>query len=165
MKCSKPILVIMTLANSYAFTGDIAAGPRIEVAPYPPDARDQSAARAAFDGDKTYLVVWQHGRDFYETETSDILAARVSADGRLLDEKPLAVCAAADSQLAPAVAFAGGVFMVVWSDLRNGKDFNIYAARVAPDGKVLDRDGFQVAGGERNQYGASVAAGDGRFLV
>ncbi len=165
MKYSGLIFASPFLAVASAFAGDIAVGPRVELAPDPPDARDQIAAKAAFDGGKTYLVVWQQGRDFYETETSDILAVRVSADGKPLDGKPIVVCAAADSQLAPAAAFAGGAFLVVWSDLRNGKDFDIYAARVTPDGKVLDKDGFLVAGGERNQYGAVAAASGGKFLV
>lgn len=175
MKTLNMTLAVLALAATVT-AGDISTGPRVEVSPNLPDSRDQSAARAAFDGDKTYLVVWQQGRDFYQTETSDIYATRVSVDGKLLDDKPIAVCAAVECQLSPSVAFASGVFLVVWSDLRNGKDFDIYAARVTPDGKVLDQDGFPVAGGapsspggsvaaSQNQYGPSIAPGDGKFLV
>ncbi|MBA4388091.1 MAG: hypothetical protein C0404_08930 [Verrucomicrobia bacterium] len=164
MKTLNLTFALLAMA-AVAAAGDINAGTRVEVSSNPPDARDQSAARAAFDGDKTYLVVWQQGRDFYQTENSDIYAARVSVDGKALDEKPIVVCTAEECQLSPSVAFAGGVFLVAWSDLRNGKDFDIYAARITPDGKVLDKDGFLVAGGLRNQYGPTVAPGDSKFLV
>jgi hypothetical protein len=62
---------------------------------------------------------------------------------------------------------------VVWEDLRNGKDpstgsgqgWDVYSARVTADGKVLDVDGFLVAGGEHNQCRASVAFSKGNYLV
>lgn len=165
-------------AAGVAAAGEMKVGARVEVGPNPPDMRDQGSVRVAFDGDKTYLVVWQQGRDFYQTESADIYAARVSADpsagsgqaAKLLDEKPILVCAAADSQLSPSVAFCkagegGGVFLVTWSDMRSGRDFDIYGARVTPDGKVLDKDGFLIAGGPHNQYGPTVSRGNGKFLV
>lgn len=140
-------------------------GARVDVASQPPDARGQFEPRVAFDGDGTCLVVWQQGRDFHKGQTADIYAARVSADGKALDDKPLAVCVAADSQFAPAVAFSNGVFLVAWGDLRNGKDLDLYAARVTSDGKVLDKDGFLIAGGTNNQCCPAVAPGEGNFLV
>jgi len=39
----------------------------------------------------------------------------------------------------------------VWQDLRNGKDYDTYAARVTSDGKVLDPEGIAVAVAKDNQ--------------
>lgn len=146
-------------------TGPMKVGARFEVAPHPKDIRDQINPRIAFDDDETYLVVWQQGRDYFEMESADIFAARVSCDGKLIDANPIAICTVPDSQVSPAVAFAGGVFLVVWSDLRNGNDFDVYAARVTPGGKVLDKDGFLVSGGARNQCEPAVTSGNGKFLA
>ncbi len=164
-RCITGVLIgILTTVSAMA-AAPMKVGSGVEVAPQSPDARAQSGARVAFDGEKTYLVVWQQGRDFYETETSDIYAARISADGKALDAKPIKVCAAKESQLSPRVAFTAGFFLVVWSDLRSGKDFDVYAARIKPDGTVMDEDGFLVAGGAHNQYGPTLAPGGGKFLV
>jgi len=47
--------------------------------------------------------------------------------------------------------FGGGEFLVVWQDLRNGVDWDVYAARVGPAGNVLDPNGVLIAGGVGNQ--------------
>jgi len=81
-------------------------------------------ARGAF-GEGIYLVVWQDGWSGVEA-TADIKGMRLTA-GTLepLDPEPITICAAADAQESPAVAYAGGVFLVVWQDFRNGKDYDI----------------------------------------
>lgn len=123
-----------------------------------------------------YLAVWQDGD---ETADSDgpgtgIYCARISPDGKALDPKGIPVCQAKDYQLRPRVAFAhstssgqaGNVFLVVWEDYRNGADGDIYAARVTPEGKVLDPDGFPVAAiKDRNQVYVAVASNGKDFLV
>src|SRR5688572_4182669 len=91
----------------------------VDVAPRSEDVREQLVPRASFDGEETFLVVWQQGNDYYETESADILAARISSSGRVLDERPIGVCTAPNSQMNPVVAFSDGVFLVVWMDLRN----------------------------------------------
>jgi hypothetical protein len=73
----------------------------------------------------------------------------------------------------PSVSSDGKDFLVVWDDLRNGKDpstgsgqgWDVYGARVTGDGKALDADGFLVAGGERNQCRAAAAFSKGNYLV
>ena len=43
------------------------------------------------------------------------------------------------------------MFLVVWQDLRNGKDWDVYAARITPQGRLLDTDGFAVSNARHSQ--------------
>ncbi len=98
-------------------------------------------------GKDIYLVAWQSGM----RRQGDIVACRVDLAGKVLDAKPFVISAAKDDQEMPRVCFGGGNFLVVWQDLRNEKDYDVRAARVSPDGKVLDPEGLLVAGGAHNQ--------------
>jgi len=117
-------------------------------------ARGQPAA--AFCGG-VFLVAWKSGHlapgDLRKglNYIGDIAACRLSPAGDVLDAQPLAVSSAADLQERPRIAFGGGVFLVVWHDIRNGRDWDVYAARVSPEGKALDPDGLLVCGGAHNQ--------------
>jgi len=131
----------------------------------------QYHAQAAWSAHaKVWLVVWQQG-DPTGDETAnggrsqDIYATRVDADGKVLDPKGIAVCAAKDFQGRPAVASDGKDFLVVWHDLRTGKDWDLYAARVSGEGKVLDADGFLVAGGAYNQCLPDLVFGGGSYYA
>lgn len=143
----------------------------------------QDKAAAAF-GAGVYLGVWQEGAETadFEGRGTDIYCARITADGKCLDPKGIPVCRVKDNQLRPRVAFAhltgsagslqagegqgNGVFLAVWEDWRNGTDCDIYAARITPEGKVLDPDGFAIAAAtNRNQIYATVASGGKNFLV
>ncbi|MEO0183269.1 MAG: FlgD immunoglobulin-like domain containing protein [candidate division WOR-3 bacterium] len=114
-----------------------------------------------FDG-TNYFVVWHDRRtqpDFY-----DIIGARVSQDGAVLDPDGILICPAPYMQSYPRIAFGGTNYMVVWHDYRNG-NFDIYGARVNPSGIVLDPDGIAISTADRNQ-GAPAVAYDGiNFLV
>jgi hypothetical protein len=144
----------------------VVAGETVIVMPTPGDARAQLNPAVAYDGKGIYLVVWQQGRNYYQSQSADILAARVDTQGRVLDRQPIVVCKAAASQEQPQVAYAGGRFLIVWHDFRNGRDWDVYAARVTPGGQVQEPDGFRVAGGPQNQAGPVVApAGDSFLLV
>lgn len=65
----------------------------------------------ASDG-RDYLIVWQDGRDPRLTGV-DILAARLTGQGQLLDANPIAVCTIPGAQSLPAVAFASNAYLVV----------------------------------------------------
>ncbi|MBA4387902.1 MAG: hypothetical protein C0404_07965 [Verrucomicrobia bacterium] len=128
-------------------------------------------------GKGLYLAVWQVGVN----EKADIVGLRIDRSGKALDAKPFVICAARDCQEQPRVAFApstsstssgqagpgqgGGVFLVVWQDLRNSRDWDIYAARVSSDGKLLDPDGIAVVTGDRNQSAPEVCFAAGSFQV
>jgi hypothetical protein len=113
------------------------------------DHRDAYTPCAAY-GKEVFLVCWQSGRlakgDLRKgvTGESDIVGLRVGRDGKAVDDKPFVVSTAKNKRQSPRTAFGGGVFLVVWHDLCNGKDWDILAARVSPEGKVLDPDGIAV---------------------
>ncbi len=129
---------------------------------------------AAACGKDAFMVVWQSGRIAEgslvwgrgEPEGSgDIVGCRVDKSGKVLDAKPFVISAAADLQEKPRAAFGKDIFLVVWQDLRGGKDYDFYAARITPDGKVLDPDGILVAAGAHNQANPAVAFDGSNFLV
>jgi hypothetical protein len=147
------------LACGAAFGSE--AGAPIDVAPKVAGTQLQLWPRAAWAADsKSWLVVWREG--YINEEATDVWCARVSADpstgstgspqagsglvGKALDPAGIKVCAAKDRQERAVVASDGKGWLVVWEDFRNGKDYDVYAARVSPEGRVLDPDGFLIAG-------------------
>ena len=124
----------------------------------------QATPAVAF-GQGMYLAVWRegwHGKG----GAARVYAARVSAEGKLLDSQGIEVAPAQSGvQERPRVAFGGGVFLVVWQDFRSGKDYDILAARISPEGKVLDREPLAVSAGPRNQVLPDVASDGQGFLV
>jgi hypothetical protein len=130
------------------------------------DGRRLQRQPAVVRGKTVYLVAWCDGTLQAERPTADIYCARIDADtGKSLDPAGIRVCAATDLQERPAVAHDGKNFLVVWQDFRNGKDYDIFAARVDEQGKVLDPDGFPVVQRPNNQARPAVAFGGGNFLL
>lgn len=150
-----------------AADGGLGAGPAFAVAPdCARDGRHLQREPAAAFGKGVFLVAWSDGTRQLEQPTADIYCARIdAATGKALDPAGVRVCAAAGLQECPAVAFDGTNFLVAWQDLRGGADYDVYAARVDPAGKVLDPDGFPVAAGKANQARPAVAAAGGHFVV
>ncbi len=113
-------------------------------------------------GDSNYLVVWQSGFN----ENSSIVGMRLNLLGDKTDQTPFAICDAADAQEQPRVAYNNGTFLVVWSDLRNGKDYDVYGARIAAtDGTVIDPNGVIVAEGSRNQKDPYACSNGDGFVI
>ena len=110
-----------------------AQGPAVDVAPQAQGTRIQQWPRAAWsEGAKCWLVAWREG-DVTEGK-SEIWCARVSADGKALDPQGLRLAEARNLADRPSVASDGKDFLVVWEDLRNGKDWDLYASRVTGEG-------------------------------
>jgi hypothetical protein len=65
----------------------------------------------------------------------------------------------------PDVALGPSSWLVVWADHRNGRATDIYGARVALDGSVLDSRGIKIAVADGTQANPRVAAIGGRWLV
>jgi hypothetical protein len=141
------------------------------IAPPAGELQPQYFPRAAWNPSaKTWLVVWEDGLPTGDGTSGDgqgqnILAVRVSVEGSILDAKPIEVCRANGLQLRAKVASDGKDFLVVWHDLRNGKDWDIYSTRISSEGKVVDPASVAIASGEHNQCFPEVVFGGGSYYV
>jgi hypothetical protein len=105
----------------------------------------QAGPRVAFDG-TNYLVTWRDTRTGAANE--EVYAARVTTSGTVLDPDGIQVSAEpADLQEPGDVAFDGTNFLIAWWRFELSGPFEIYAARVSPDGVVLDADGIPLESG------------------
>jgi hypothetical protein len=121
---------------------------------------NQYTPAVAFDG-TNFLVVWEDDR----SGSGHVYGARVTLQGTVLDSSGLIISQAADDQYAPALAFDGANFLVVWEDPRTGGISNIYGARVTTQGTVLDSAGFVISQASSDQYSPAVSYGGMSFLV
>ncbi len=80
------------------------------------------------------------------------------------DPAGIPVSTAVDSQGGTRVAFGNDQFLVVWTDMRNGI-YDIYGARVALDGTVLDPVGIPICTEAAYQQHVDVAFDGTNFLV
>lgn len=108
-------------------------------------------------GDNGYLAVWVDDRtslllipnmfgapsyNHYTGTKWDIYAARLDADGNLIDQTPIIVTQELLMQATPAVAWNGENWLVAWSGETGPFEccptYSTFAARVSPTGQVLD---------------------------
>jgi len=152
------------LTGSLRAQDGIRVGPEraLPAAPGPADGGMAATPSVAFGGG-VYLVAWREGWQG-KGGSARIVAARL-AGGRLLDPRafPLATTKGGTQEL-PRVAFAGGLFLVVWQQF-NGRDCDVRAVRVEPSGKVLDVRPIELAVGPRSQALPDVASDGSAFLV
>ncbi len=135
------------------------------VSPKVTGSRQQVWASAAWsEKGKCWLVAWREG--FLNEEKGEIWCGRVSADGKALDPSGILVAKGKGMRDRPRVASDGDGFLVVWEDMRNGKDWDVYGARVSAGGKCLDPGGFVIAASEHNQCRPDVIFdGKGYYVV
>jgi MYXO-CTERM domain-containing protein len=123
---------------------------------------NKPAAQVAFGGG-VYLVAWADAN-------GSAGAARVSSDGTLLDNPPLAL--PQDAYLGGAaqgaqVIFDGTQFLVAWTSVPGGPAYfetNVHGVRVAPDGTF--GAGIDVTGRGGETYLTGLASdGNGQWLV
>jgi hypothetical protein len=124
----------------------------------------QYSAAVAFNGTH-FLVVWSDERNLGVTGV-DIYGTRVGTAGAVLDSPNLAISQAPGDAVSPAVASAGGDFLVVWEDGRNSATTgdDIYGARVI-NGVVSDPSGLAIAVAPDFQAAPAVAASGINYLV
>ncbi len=100
---------------------------------------EQDDADVAFDG-TNFLVVWTDERAGGDS-VARIHGARVSPGGQVLDPDGFAITQGPFSQSVPAVAFDGNNYFVAWGGIYDDTAYyNIWGARVSPQGQVLDPD-------------------------
>ncbi|MEO0306203.1 MAG: T9SS type A sorting domain-containing protein [candidate division WOR-3 bacterium] len=121
---------------------------------------NQRYPSVAFDG-TNYFVVWQD----YRSGNWDIYGARVNRIGTVLDPNGIAISTATNSREYPSVAFDGTNYFVVWHDSRSDPFYDIYGARVSPDGTVLDQNGIAISTATGGQGLPSVAFDGTNYLV
>lgn len=157
------VLVGLIIALSVISRADdlvLNLGPEIVVAGNVPGHGLQSYPSVAFNGE-VYLVVWQEGPTAPGSGGTDIYGARLDKQGKPLDLEGIPISKAREHQEKPVVAASGKDFMVLWQDYRNGKDWDVYGARVTGEGKVLDPEGIAIATGPGSQ-GWPALASDGK---
>lgn len=128
-------------------------------------ADDQLAPAIASSG-AGYLAVWQDARNLANSGV-DIFGARLNNSGGVTEINGLAISTAAGNQVSPAVAFAGGTFLVVWTDARNlgTTDNDIYGARVSTAGAVSETGGLPISRAAGDELAPAVAPSAADFLV
>ncbi|MCS7257982.1 MAG: T9SS type A sorting domain-containing protein, partial [candidate division WOR-3 bacterium] len=121
---------------------------------------EQYEPALAFDG-VNYFVVWS---DFRNSD-SDIYGTRVTPTGIVLNPSGIPISTAGDDQWWPAVAFDGTKYLVVWTDYRNGDNYDIYGARVNTAGGVLDPQGLELINRPYDRCQARLTRGPGNQLL
>jgi hypothetical protein len=119
------------------------------------DQIDPAVAR----GDGDWLVVWADGRD----GAPGVYGARVDETGLVLDPDGIAITTGSGDQSAPAVAFDGTTYLVVWED-GGGSDLDVRGRRVSAGGVALGPE-IVVAGLSDDQRAPAVAGGTGGWIV
>ena len=125
----------------------------------------QGNAAAAFNG-TNYLVVWQDNRNITNTGV-DILGARVTSAGKVIDLRGTNISTAVSNQYNPSVAASAGTFLVVWQDERNQgtTGVDIYGTRVSGNGAVTDPAGLTLSTAATDQTQPAVAGDVTTFMV
>jgi hypothetical protein len=125
-----------------------------DLTPAPAVGRQESPQIAR--GDNGYLAVWTDLRTALRPPLGvfggpysgpglgsmmDIYGARLDVNGRLLYTTPIIISQAPYNQASPRVGWNGQNWLVAWvTERENDRNFSdVMAARVAPDGTVLDR--------------------------
>ncbi len=106
--------------------------------------RGQNSPSCASDGDE-FLVSFNSYR--CDSSYGDIFAARITADGEVLDTNGFSVCGAAGDQSESKVSYGNGYFLALWEyegDF-DSTGFDVYGSRISPSGMVLDPDGKEIA--------------------
>ena len=109
-----------------------------------------------------FLVVWQ---DFRNGVHDDVLGARVTSAGAVLDPNSLLLSTALGAQRLPSVAGNTNGYLVVWQDRRSGSSDDIYGTRVGLDAAVRDASGLAICTVLGDQKAPSAAGLNDRFFV
>ncbi len=109
-----------------------------------------------------FLIAWEN------SGSDDLQGAIVLSDGNV--QPVITISDAPDRQYAPAAAWNGVVYTVLYQDLRNNSFFldersDIYGTRVDSDGMVLDPNGFPVQNAPVPEIDPAITALNGVSLL
>ncbi|MFZ1946632.1 MAG: FlgD immunoglobulin-like domain containing protein [bacterium] len=127
-------------------------------------AADQEYPAVAF-GRENFLVVWQDSRVESYGYPHAIYGTRVTRDGVVLDPSGIMISVAADYQAFPAVAFDGTNYLVVWQREILGPYTDLFGARVASDGTVIDTAAVAISTAPYGQAHAALTFNGAQYLV
>ena len=86
-------------------------------------------------------------------------------DDEFLLDTSFSYVAAGRKQCHPIMTFDGTNYFIVWEDLRNCIDYDVYGTRVTTSGRVLDSASVPISVLTEEQWDAVVATGDTNFFV
>lgn len=110
-----------------------------------------SGPAIAWNGDRA-LVVWASHPFGSPGVESNLYAALMDGDGFALSANATLISTTAlQYPTVPSVVAYGDHFLVAYADVRNGGQADIYAARLDPDGALLDPTGIPIATGPSDQ--------------
>jgi phosphoribosylformylglycinamidine (FGAM) synthase PurS component len=119
----------------------------------------QRSPAIASDGENC-LVVWRDNR----SGSNDIYGTRITSEGTSLDSTVIPIAQAVGMVACPAVSYDGVNFLVAWEQPGGGY-LDLYCARVAPQGIVLDTTGIPISAAADNQNSPALAFDGENFLV
>ncbi len=163
MTTTRRVVPILLLAAAVLAPGAFAQSPPVLSGPIwlPGDATVGAAAGqqdgpAIERGGNQFLAVWVDNRTTYSGEETgnDIYAVRLDAAGNAIDPTPIVIDQTYGYQRLPRVSWNGQNWLVVYEsqDATGGYyETAIHAARVSPQGALLDAPSILVYG---NGYGA-----------
>ncbi len=172
-RCAVGIVGVAAIAVLMTASPALAVDPPEVSSPHPVSTPTyQGAPQGRYAGDVVaggsgYLAVWEDFRT-YDTSHSEIYAARIAADGTVLDPGGIRVTSAPGQQAAPRVAWSGSEYLVVWTDFddpyRSTGD-DVYGARISADGTVLDPDGVPIGDSQVDEWQPDVAWNGSAWVV
>jgi hypothetical protein len=130
------------------------------------DTLPQNKPAVASDG-QNWIVIWEDGRNSLVENESDIYCAVVNSDGTVIQPQSIAIAGFQFDQVNPSITYDSTNYIAVWQDYRSGNaDIpNIYAARIATDGTVLDNNGTGILIDESSPMTDPDVAFDGTNLM
>lgn len=143
----------------------------------PAPSRGNNFAPAVSHNGTSWLVVWQQRVSLGNPQvdfSSRIIGARVAGSGAVLDNGGIAIGGEVmakgagsyeESEFHPAVSHDGTNWLVVWPDFEYQSSLNIYGARVAGDGTLLDSSRIVISAAIEDQERLAVSHDGTNWLV
>jgi hypothetical protein len=128
-----------------------------------PRAGEHQIPQVAWNG-TNWLVVWTEWNAIFDSPV-EVVAARVSKDGVVLDPFGILISGGEAPPAAPAVTSNGKDYFVVWEHFDFATALDIRGARVTADGQVSDPGGIVINKLPNDQWNPSVAAESEGYLV